>query len=142
MALARDLVLEPAAAKSPEALAAPFPRSARRWEQPSRSLRKPDRCYGLGGLAGVGAGSTRSAAAGAAPIPTGGGQGIDALVGKGITFDSGGLSLKTAELMEPMKSDMAGAAAVVATLQAVAGLGLPLDVEVITPLADNLQGRR
>jgi leucyl aminopeptidase len=59
-------------------------------------------------------------------------------VGKGITFDSGGLSIKTAELMEPMKSDMAGAAAVVATLQAVAKLGLPLALEVITPLADNL----
>ena len=57
---------------------------------------------------------------------------------KGITFDSGGLSIKTAEQMEPMKSDMAGAAAVVATLQAVAKLGLPLALEVITPLADNL----
>ena len=46
-----------------------------------------------------------------------------ALVGKGITFDSGGLSLKPAESMMEMKSDMAGAAAVIATMTRAAGAG-------------------
>ncbi|MWO39000.1 leucyl aminopeptidase, partial [Escherichia coli] len=49
-----------------------------------------------------------------------------ALVGKGITFDSGGLSIKPAAGMHEMKSDMAGAAAVVAATIAIADLGLPI----------------
>ncbi|MEB3286225.1 MAG: leucyl aminopeptidase [Vampirovibrionales bacterium] len=56
-----------------------------------------------------------------------------ALVGKGLTFDSGGLSLKPAKSMELMKMDMAGAAAVIATMRAIAKLeakGVSLDVEV------------
>jgi len=56
------------------------------------------------------------------------GKGFDtvALVGKGITFDSGGISLKPAEGMERMKDDMSGAAAVLGTMQAAARLQLPL----------------
>jgi leucyl aminopeptidase len=61
-----------------------------------------------------------------------------ALVGKGITFDSGGLSLKPAASMEEMKGDMGGAAAVVATMAAVAELGLPVDVEAWVPMAENM----
>ena len=63
-----------------------------------------------------------------------------ALVGKGITFDSGGISLKPREGMEKMKSDMAGAAAVMGTLMAVAGLKLPVNVVGIVPAAENLPG--
>lgn len=61
-----------------------------------------------------------------------------ALVGKGITFDSGGLSLKPAEAMMEMKCDMAGAAAVVATMCAIAELNIPMDVVSFTPLTDNM----
>ncbi len=61
-----------------------------------------------------------------------------ALVGKGITFDSGGLSLKPAQSMEWMKSDMGGAAAVIATVQAVARLGLAVNVTGWTPMAENM----
>jgi leucyl aminopeptidase len=62
------------------------------------------------------------------------------LVGKGITFDSGGLSLKPREGMEKMKTDMAGAAAVMGTLMAVAALKLPLHVVGLIPAAENLPG--
>ncbi|MGK5113414.1 leucyl aminopeptidase [Geodermatophilus sp. CPCC 205506] len=61
-----------------------------------------------------------------------------ALVGKGITFDSGGLSIKPALKMEDMKSDMAGAAAVIATVCLVADLGLPVEVTATVPIAENL----
>src|SRR4051794_28338914 len=54
--------------------------------------------------------------------PTGRARGTVALVGKGITFDSGGLSLKTAEGMMTMKTDMSGAAAVIATMSVLAEL--------------------
>jgi leucyl aminopeptidase len=60
------------------------------------------------------------------------------LVGKGITFDSGGVSLKPAEKMWQMKSDMGGAAAVLGTMQAVGKLGLPLHVVGIAPCTENM----
>ena len=61
-----------------------------------------------------------------------------ALVGKGVTFDSGGLSIKPAQGMEDMKDDMAGAAAVLATMQAIAHLKPHVDVVAITPLVENM----
>jgi leucyl aminopeptidase len=60
--------------------------------------------------------------------------------GKGITFDSGGLSLKPPKAMETMKSDMGGAAAVLAALQAIAALGPPVNVIGYLPLAENMPG--
>jgi leucyl aminopeptidase len=61
-----------------------------------------------------------------------------ALVGKGITFDSGGLSIKTAAGMETMKCDMAGAATVAQATLAIARLGLPLRVTAYACLAENM----
>ncbi len=63
-----------------------------------------------------------------------------ALVGKGITFDSGGLSLKPAESMIGMKMDMGGAAAVVAAMCALPELEVPVRVVSFTPLTDNMTG--
>lgn len=60
------------------------------------------------------------------------------LVGKGITFDSGGISIKPAENMEAMKGDMAGAAAVIAATCAIARLALPIRVTTIVPATENL----
>jgi leucyl aminopeptidase len=60
------------------------------------------------------------------------------LVGKGITFDSGGISIKPAERMDRMKHDMAGAAAVIGTMQVIAALKLPLRVVALIPLTENL----
>ncbi|MEZ4269267.1 MAG: leucyl aminopeptidase [Myxococcota bacterium] len=61
-----------------------------------------------------------------------------ALVGKGVTFDSGGYSLKPSASMEDMKMDMAGAAAVLGAMKAVAALGSPYIVHGIIPSAENL----
>jgi leucyl aminopeptidase len=72
----------------------------------------------------------------------GGDRGALALVGKGVTFDSGGLSLKTNEQMIDMKCDMAGAAAVLAAFQAVAELKLPVNLFGFLPLVENLPGGR
>jgi leucyl aminopeptidase len=64
------------------------------------------------------------------------------LVGKGVTFDSGGLSLKTNEQMLDMKCDMAGAAAVLAATLAVAELRLPVNLLAVLPLVENMPGGR
>lgn len=68
------------------------------------------------------------------------GKGLDtiALVGKGITFDSGGISIKPSENMERMKDDMSGAAAVLGTLQAASRLQLPFHLVGIMPTTENL----
>ena len=60
------------------------------------------------------------------------------LVGKGITFDSGGISIKPAKDMDRMKHDMAGGAAVIGVMQTIAALNLPLRVVALIPLAENL----
>jgi leucyl aminopeptidase len=61
-----------------------------------------------------------------------------ALVGKGVTFDSGGLSLKTNEQMADMKCDMAGAAAVLGAMQAIAELQLPVNVVAVLAIVENM----
>ncbi|NWF93767.1 MAG: leucyl aminopeptidase [Syntrophaceae bacterium] len=68
------------------------------------------------------------------------GKGMDtiALVGKGITFDSGGLSIKPSEKMERMKDDMSGAAAVLAIMQVASRLKIPLHLVGIIPATENL----
>ncbi|CAB4730863.1 MAG: leucyl aminopeptidase [Actinobacteria bacterium] len=93
---------------------------------------------GCGGILGVGAGSS------APPrlveltySPRGATQHL-ALVGKGITFDSGGLTIKPATSMHEMKSDMAGAAAVVQATFVIAALGLPIKVSTFVPMAENM----
>src|SRR5205807_5519660 len=65
-----------------------------------------------------------------------------ALVGKGVTFDSGGLSLKTNEQMVDMKCDMAGAAAVLGAMQGIAKLRLPVNVLGVLSLVENMPGGR
>jgi len=62
------------------------------------------------------------------------------LVGKGVTFDSGGISLKPGPEMDEMKFDMCGAASVLGTLKAVAQMKLPLNLTVIVPATENMPG--
>jgi leucyl aminopeptidase len=94
------------------------------------------RTAGFGGVLGVGSGSSRPPRLVRLRHP-GTGPRV-ALVGKGITFDSGGLSIKPAAGMDHMKADMAGAAAVIATMTAVARLDLPIEVVATVPMAENL----
>ena len=62
------------------------------------------------------------------------------LVGKGVTFDSGGISIKSAEGMERMKDDMSGGAAVIAAMRAISLLDVPLKVVGVIPSAENMPG--
>jgi leucyl aminopeptidase len=62
------------------------------------------------------------------------------LVGKGLTFDSGGISIKPAEKMDEMKSDMSGGAAVMGTVMAAADLELPLNIIGLIPATENMPG--
>jgi leucyl aminopeptidase len=64
------------------------------------------------------------------------------LVGKGITFDTGGISIKPAEGMERMKDDMAGGAAVVCAMRAIAALNAPVRVIGVVPTTENMPGGR
>ena len=62
------------------------------------------------------------------------------LVGKGVTFDTGGISLKPGAEMDEMKYDMCGAASVLGTMQAVARMALPINLTVIVPATENMPG--
>jgi leucyl aminopeptidase len=73
----------------------------------------------------------------------GGGRGPTlGLVGKGVTFDTGGISLKPSASMHEMKMDMSGAAAVLEAVRAIADLGLALDVVAVVPATDNMPSGR
>ncbi len=91
---------------------------------------------GYGGIVGVGQGSSRPPRL--IRITYAGGPKKIALVGKGITFDTGGISIKPAANMENMTSDMAGAAAVIATVLLAGRLGLPVTVTATVPMAENM----
>lgn len=96
---------------------------------------------GFGGLLAVGAGSAnppRLVQVSYRPAVETGGHIV--LAGKGITFDSGGISLKPRDAMMSMKMDMAGAAAVLAAVEAAAALGLPQRVTGVLALAENAVG--
>lgn len=91
---------------------------------------------GYGGIIGVGKGSSRQPRL--LRITYAGGDPKVALIGKGITFDTGGISIKPAQGMENMTSDMGGAAAVIATTLLAARLSLPLTIIATVPMAENM----
>jgi leucyl aminopeptidase len=95
---------------------------------------------GYGGIVGVGKGSVNPPRL--VRLTYRGAKGKNAkkvaLIGKGITFDTGGISIKPAAQMHQMTSDMAGAAAVVATMVLVAAHKLPIDVIATVPMAENM----
>lgn len=95
----------------------------------------------LGGLLGVSRGSTQEPRlVKLTHRPEGRPRGRVALVGKGVTFDSGGLSIKPSNSMEWMKTDMAGAAAVLGTMTLVPTVAPRLEVTAYLPLTDNMLG--
>jgi len=93
---------------------------------------------GFGGILGVGAGSSRGPRLVKVSYSPAGAAKHLALVGKGITFDSGGLSLKPATSMVGMKYDMTGAATALATVLAASALGLPVRLTAWLCLAENM----
>ena len=103
------------------------------------------RARGMGGLWGVGQGSDEPPALIVLRYEPEGATAEDelwAFVGKGITFDTGGISIKPAKGMEEMKSDMAGGAAALGALRAVAGLKLKRRVVAVVPAAENMPSGR
>jgi leucyl aminopeptidase len=138
-ALARDLSNTPSVRKSPQWLAdraadavARTPVTARVWSEDELAE------AGFGGIVAVGSGSERPPRLIELRYEPAGAQRHVALIGKGITFDSGGLSLKPNDGMKMMKTDMAGGAAVIAVMSALAGLGVRHRVTGLIAAAENM----
>ena len=93
---------------------------------------------GFGGILAVGGGSSRGPRLVRLTHRGGEGRPTVALVGKGVTFDTGGISIKPAAGMEQMTMDMGGAAAVVATVILAARLGLDMTIVATVPMAENM----
>ena len=139
ISLARDLVNRPAADKPPAAIADIATGLHRNISVTVYDERQIEE-MGFGGLVAVNRGSDRPARMVVMEYRPEGASRTVAFVGKGIVFDSGGLSIKSAANMETMKTDMAGAAAVMGAVKAIAEVGLAVNVIGITPLTENLTG--
>jgi len=139
--IARDLVNESAMYKSPETMAGIAREIGTEVGIEVRVLDKAEiEAERLGGLLGVSLGATNPPRLVEFRYEPADATKFLAIVGKGIVFDSGGLSLKPAAGMEEMKTDMSGAAAVFGAMKAIARLGLPVKVVGITPLTENMPG--
>ncbi len=139
VALARDLVNTPSARKSPHWLAERAIWLADRGGLQVR-VRRGDElaAAGFGGIAAVGSGSANPPCLIQLSYSPDGWDTHVALVGKGITFDSGGLSLKPNDSMKTMKTDMAGGAAVMAALSVLGALGVRARVTGLVAAAENM----
>lgn len=137
---ARDLVNLPPDRKRPADLAAAVGDLAGGCCETVVSDEKDLAIRGFGGLLGVGGGSAAPPRLVELRYRPANPLGHVVLVGKGITFDSGGLSLKRGGAMDEMKSDMAGAAAVAAACSVLDDLGVRLDVTGLLCLAENMPG--
>ena len=137
---ARDLVNAPGNLKSPKYLAMEAVAMAERVGIAAKLLNKKElERQGFGALLGVAQGSEREpylivleyhgSTDDAKPV---------ALVGKGVVFDAGGISLKPADKMDEMKMDMAGAAAVLGTIFAAAKMKLPINLVAVLPTVENM----
>lgn len=142
VARARDLVNEPAGAMTPTQLAEEARRAAEMGGLDIEVLDEVEIAnQGLGGLLGVSLGSDQPPRmVKLTYTPKGKATGTVALVGKGITFDSGGLSLKTADGMETMKTDMSGAAAVIGAMSVLRTAGVQTKVIGFVPTTENMPG--
>jgi leucyl aminopeptidase len=137
--LARDLMNEPASTLTPTAL-------ARRAEEVADLGGLECRVYdekdlkekGFGGILAVAQGSSEPPRLTVLHYKPEGAKGKVALVGKGITYDTGGYSLKPAASMENMKTDMGGAATVIGVMSALKHLRIPLEVTAFLPSCDNM----
>ncbi|WCK53766.1 leucyl aminopeptidase [Aneurinibacillus sp. Ricciae_BoGa-3] len=138
--LARDLVNMPGNYLTPTVLAEKAKEVAERYGMEVEILEKPDmERYGMGGLLGVNQGSVQAPKLVAIKY-----QGTDkwedvlGFVGKGITFDSGGISLKPGPGMDEMKGDMGGAAAVIGALEVIGRLKPDVNIAAVIPTTDNM----
>ena len=146
--IARELCNEPSNVLTPRELAERAKRIAGGTKLDVRVLDEQElERLRMGLLLGVGRGSVEPprmvvlthTPRGAQPA---GGSPVLGLVGKGITFDTGGISIKPAEGMDRMKTDMTGGAAVIAAMRAISLLDAPIKVIGIVPAAENMPGGR
>jgi leucyl aminopeptidase len=139
VALARDLSNTPSAVKSPQWLADAALRVAAEQGLAAKVWSEHELAEaGFGGILAVGSGSARPPRLIELRYEPPGASRHVVLVGKGITFDSGGLSLKPNEGMKAMKTDMAGGAAVIAVMSALARLGVTDTVTGLIAAAENM----
>jgi leucyl aminopeptidase len=138
----RDFVNAPPNECTPARLAEWAEETAGRFEPLRFEALGPDEIHaaGMGALAAVSRGSTNPARLIKLTYdpPGANGDRFVGYVGKAITFDAGGLSLKPADRLEEMKSDMGGGAAVLAAVGAIAELGLPLRLLAVVPSCENM----
>lgn len=140
VSLARDLANSPGNDVNPTYMADTAKQIAKKTSLKCKVLSQSDmKKLGMGCLLGVAQGSTQP------PVlimldhaPNGTSEAPVVLLGKGITFDSGGISIKPAASMEDMKMDMSGGAAVLGAMQALAELGHPRRVVGMVPASENL----
>jgi len=139
--LARDLANEPSNVATPEYLAE---RARAIVDEYGMELEVLDRAgieeEGLTGLAVVGRSATNEPRFIVLEHRRGGDSAPVVLVGKAVTFDSGGISIKPSAGMEDMKFDMSGGAAVLGAMEAAGALDLPLNIVAIVPATENLPG--
>jgi len=139
--LARDLANEPSNTATPEFLAGRAREIGDRYGMTVTVLdRAGIEAEGLTGLATVGRSASNEPRFLVLEHRKGGGGNPVVIVGKAVTFDSGGISIKPSTGMEDMKFDMGGGAAVLGAMEAVGALDLPLDVVAIVPATENLPG--
>jgi leucyl aminopeptidase len=136
---ARDMVNEPSGAKSPAAFADAAKKLLRGKGVTVKVMTEAElKAEGLGGVVGVGQGSGNPPRLVKATYSPPGKKGSVAFVGKGVVFDSGGLSLKTSSGMETMKIDMSGAAAVLAAMSVLKDLDVKAKVTAYVPMVENM----
>ncbi len=140
--LARDLVNEPGGSLTPAAFARKATQVAKANKLTIKVMGLPEiKKAKLGGLLGVNRGSDQPPRFVEITYkPTGKAKGHIALVGKGVTFDSGGLSIKTGTGMMTMKCDMGGAAAVLGAVSTLSAVSPSVKVTGYIPLTDNMLG--
>jgi leucyl aminopeptidase len=139
--LTRDLVNEPANKLIPSTLAQAAKRMASEMGLECELLDQTEMAkLGMGALLGVAQGSTNPPFLVVIKYRPATPRGSDhlALVGKGVTFDTGGISIKPSDGMEKMKYDMAGAAAAIGAMRAIAQLKPPIPVTAYVPTVENM----
>jgi len=137
--LARDMVNAPPADMTPAVIAGIARGLGRKQRLKVRILeRDAMRKLGMGGLLGVASGSAQPPKFIIVEYRGGGKKPFIALVGKTITFDSGGISIKPSENMDKMKDDMSGGAAVLGAITNAAALRLPLNIVALLPATENM----
>jgi leucyl aminopeptidase len=137
--MVRDMVSSPSIDMTPAIIAAKARSIAKEYGLKLHVLeRRQMEKLGMGALLGVASGSVQPPKFIVLEHRRGGKKPFIALVGKTITFDSGGISIKPAENMDRMKDDMSGGAAVLGTLRTAAALKLPLNIVGLMPATENM----